>query len=234
MKPQPKIVLHWLSSSRADRIVFLLEELGLKYDVVMYMRDKGSKFKTTPMKEIHPLGKSPVLDVDDERVAESALILEYVLEKLGSGSEVAKPLSEKDRWKVKYALHHSEGTFMPDLVTLLLSQTFVRNQNEDVAENFENAYNIPDLKKQLQFLNDWLESNGTGYFVSDHLTLADIMYSHPVSVVPVMGTRGRVKLEDYPALSKWFKMINERPSYKRAQEVIAGWHKVKKQRAIKI
>jgi glutathione S-transferase len=234
MADQPRIQLHWLSGSRGDRVVFCLEELKLKYDVTLYMRDRGSKFKSTPLLKVHPLGKCPVIDVNGVRVAESAVILEYLVEKFGQGSDLDRPLSEEDRWKVKYALHHSESTLMPDLTTLFMSQTFVRSQSEEVADKFEMAYLIPDLKKQLKFLNDQLVANGTGYFASDHLTLADVMYSFPISVLHVMGTRGRVKLSDYPELDKWFAMISERESYKRCQQVLAGWHKVKKERAVKI
>lgn len=220
----PEIRLHWLNDSRADRIVFALEELGLKYDVSLYKRDAA--YRQPALEKVHPLGKSPIVEVNGKVLAESGLILDYLVEKFGANTELGKPLSEDDRWKVKYALHHAEGTLMPHLVTLLLSTVILRPQNAEMADTFESAFTIPDIQKQAKFLNDELEANGTGYFVSDHLTIADVMYLYPVSAIADRA-KHVVDMSELPALSNWLKMIRARDTHKKTLEIVAGFNKKK-------
>lgn len=112
------ITLHHLNNSRSQRILWLLEELGVDYEIRRYERDKKTMLAPPELKQVHPLGKSPVITDGDLVIAESGAIIEYLVNKYGAGR--FKPTSEKDLIKYSYYLHYSEGSLMPFLLLTLI------------------------------------------------------------------------------------------------------------------
>jgi glutathione S-transferase len=113
------ITLHHLNNSRSQRIIWLLEELGLNYDVKYYQRDPETMLAPAALRQVHPLGKSPVITDDDLTLAESGAIIEYLVERHGEG-RLAPPLDVPERLRYRYWLHYAEGSAMPPLLIKLI------------------------------------------------------------------------------------------------------------------
>src|SRR5206468_2115110 len=112
------IIVHHLNNSRSQRVLWLLEELGVPYEVVKYERDPQTMLAPPELKKIHPLGKSPVVTDDGQTIAESGAILEYLVEKYGA-SRLAPNPGTPEHLKYRYYLHYAEGSLMPLLVMKL-------------------------------------------------------------------------------------------------------------------
>ncbi|MGB0514920.1 MAG: glutathione S-transferase family protein, partial [Wenzhouxiangellaceae bacterium] len=113
------ITLHHLNNSRSQRVLWLLEELGLKYKLKRYQRDRKTNLAPEALKDVHPLGKSPVLVDGDATLAESAVIVEYLARKYGDGDWAPAP-EHPDYWKFSYWMHYAEGSLMPPLLLKLV------------------------------------------------------------------------------------------------------------------
>ena len=109
------IVVHHLNNSRSQRILWLLEELGLDYEVKRYERDSNTMLAPAALKEVHPLGKSPVITDEGQTLAESGAITDYLVERYGDG-KLAPPSGTPEKLRYDYWLHYSEGSAMPLLV----------------------------------------------------------------------------------------------------------------------
>lgn len=213
----PTIVLHYLEESRAQRVAWLLEELGLDYEIVYYTRNEDHR-SGPELKKVHPLGHSPVLEIDGLKLIESGVIINYLISKYDKDGKFTVT-SEADKLAVETALHHAEGSVQDDLLIMRITNK-VRNANvsfmvkpvaKEVASKIDAGYPVPDLEVQLAYLEDLLAKNGSGYFVSDHLTGADFIYSYPLQL-----SRDYVNLlteKKHPNLFKWLKSIEARPAY---------------------
>lgn len=222
------LTLHWLNKSKGHRILWLLEELGVPYEIKTYQRDEKTGLGDPDLKKIHPLGKSPTIEDDGKVVAETGLIIEYLCGKYGKGTAL-EPKDADEEFDVKFALHHGEGSVSP-VVILMITTSLLKGEAAPmlarpltgfIANKIEGAYPRQDLIKQLDFLEDQLKKAGSGFFVGDHISGADIMYLWSLQQVFIdYKGFGVVNEGDYPLLRKWVKSVHERPA------MIAAYKKV--------
>ena len=198
------ILVHHLEKSRSHRVLWLLEELGLDYRIREYKRDPRTVWAGADLKAVHPLGKSPVVEDDGRKMAESGAILEYLVEARGGG-RLGVPPGHPLRFDYLYWLHYAEGSAM----TAMLVRLYVERT----------GHAPPDLKQRVdsQVANHlaWMEQSlaNRDYFAGD-FTAADIQMSYPVEF---MASRPGV-VDDTPNLRAWLERIRDRPAYQRALE----------------
>ena len=198
------IRVHHLNDSRSQRVLWLLEELGLPYEVVRYQRNPKTMLAPKELRRIHPLGKSPIIDDDGQIFAETGLIVEYLVAR--HGSELAPARDTSAYWRYKYWLHYAEGSLMPPLLLKLVIHRL--GLLGYPARAFVNA----QLKLHLDFLE--AELAGAPWFAGTQFSAADIMLSFPLE-----AARGRAGLnETRPKLIDFLKRIHARPAYQRALE----------------
>jgi len=213
------ITVHHLNNSRSQRILWLLEELGLEYDIKRYQRDARTMLAPPELKAVHPLGKSPVVSVDGMTLAESGAIIEYLSERYGAGKLAPAP-SSPERIPYLYWLHFAEGTAMSPLLLKLIfdrikgPQTpfLVRPIARAIADKVLGLMVLPNLKRHLDFMEETLAQSE--WFAGGTFSSADIQMSFPVE-----ASRLRAGLDEgRPRLMAWLRRIHERPAYKRALE----------------
>ena len=210
------IVVHYLENSRAHRILWLLEELGLDYEVKLYRRDKN--FRAPPeLKKAHPLGKSPVIEDGDLRLAESGAIVEYLIAKAGA-SELLRTYGDPTYPAYLYFLHGAEGSDMPVMVNRLVfssikprSPALLRPIAGKIADQLDQMMVAPMLPPMFDEWNDAL--SGTGWFAGE-FSAADIMMSYPVKAASARANAA----EGRPAVQAFVERIEARPAYQRALE----------------
>ena len=149
------LTVHHLENSRSQRILWLLEELGVPYEVRRYERDKKTMLAPPALKQIHPLGKSPLITDGDVTVAESGAIVEYIVDRYGKG-RLAPPPGTTERVRYTYWLHYAEGSVMPLLVMkLVLSRVpqavpgLIRPIARRIVSGIEDLYLGPNLRLQF-------------------------------------------------------------------------------------
>lgn len=213
----PDIVLHHLNKSRSHRVLWLLEELGLPYTLTQHTRDPRTMRAPKAMRDLHPLGKAPILVVDGVVLAETGAILEYVLDTLADGALRPAPGTPAHQ-AFRYWLHYAEGSLMPPLlVKLIASQVakappkLVRPLLAPVIRGIDAAYADPEIALHTRFLESSLA--GRDWFAGDAFSAADIQLSYPIEA---LLSRGGV---DAPNLSAWVARIRGRAAYQRAVEV---------------
>lgn len=213
------ITLHYLENSRAQRILWLLEELGLQYEVKHYRRDPKTMLAPKELKEIHPLGKSPVITDGDICMAESAAIVEYLIKTYGEG-ELVPARNTKEFIKYREFMHYAEGSIMPFmLLTLIFNKIktapmffLAKPIAKMIANKTFRNFIAPNVKTHLDYLEQ--ELNQHLWFAGDELTGADFMMSFPIEAASV-----RSNLKDgYPKLNEFLQRIQAMPSYQRALE----------------
>ncbi len=213
------IIVHHLNNSRSQRILWLLEELGLEYEVKKYQRDPETMLAPASLRAVHPLGKSPVITDGALTVAESGAIIEYLVERYGQGKLVpAVGTPERLRWT--YWLHFAEGTAMsPLLMKLVFDKVesgpmpfFVRPIAKAIAHKVKSSYILPQLRQQQDYLE--AELGKTKWFAGNEFSAADIQMSF---VLEAAGARGGLG-EHHPKLMAFLKRIHARPAYLRALE----------------
>ena len=200
------IVVHHLNNSRSQRILWLLEELGIDYEVKRYERDSSTMLAPAALKEVHPLGKSPVITDEGQTLAESGAITDYLAERYGDG-KLAPPSGTPDKLRYNYWLHYSEGSAMPLLVMKLLLDNFGLGDSS-VASQFV----TPQIKLHFDYLESELSKNE--WFVGEEFTAADIQMSFPVEAVEAQAGLDASR----PKLKAFLERIHTRPAYQRALE----------------
>ncbi|KAJ7270098.1 glutathione S-transferase-like protein [Mycena haematopus] len=239
----PKITLHWLEKSRSQRILWLLEETNVPYEIETYKRDPKTQFAAPELKAIHPLGKSPVVTIGDMTLAESALIVEYLSEHFGPnliptkwkpGCEGKAGGETEEYMRHRYFMHYCEGSLMPLLFVSLLSNNiktapvpfFIRPITSQISGKINKGYFDPNFITHFNFLEEQLASapNGGPYICGDKLTGADIMMSFPVLTVTSGGNRGQTGMtkEAFPKLFAYAEVLQASESYKRAVEKVVA------------
>lgn len=212
------ITVHHLNDSRSQRVLWLLEELGLPYEVKRYQRDAKTMLAPPELKAIHPLGKSPVVDDGDVRVAETGAVVEYLLEThAGSGLRPAQGTPEGRRFT--YWLHYAEGSAMtPLLLKLIFSQIPKRVPLlvRPVANGIARGMNARLIDPQLAAHTAYWEAElaGSEWFAGDAFSAADIMMSFPVEAAGSRVGYGA----DKPRLKAFLARIHARPAWQRALE----------------
>jgi glutathione S-transferase len=211
------IILHHLNNSRSQRIIWLLEELGLTYEIKRYQRNNKTMLAPPELKEIHPLGKSPVITDGELVIAESGAIIEYLVNKYGNGK--LKPNQEKDSLRYTYWLHYAEGSVMPILIMALIFKKvetapmpfFVRPIVKSISATVHKAFITPNIKSHFDFMEG--ELNKSTWFTGNEFSAADIQMSFPIEAASTRGLLlGRPKLQAY------LSAIQARPAYKQALE----------------
>lgn len=212
------IVVHHLENSRSHRVLWLLEELGVPFDLVTYRRDPKTLLAPPELKKVHPLGKSPVIVDAGKTIAESAAIVEYLVDVHGKGSGLKPADGSPERLRYTYWLHYAEGSAMPPL---LLGLVFARLPKapmpfflKPVVKALSDKVLAQYVNPQIQLHLDWMESElgKSPWFAGDAFTAADIQMSYPVEAASLRtGLDGR-----RPRLMDWLARIHARPAYQRA------------------
>jgi glutathione S-transferase len=213
------ITVHHLNNSRSQRILWLLEELGLEYEIKKYQRDPKTMLAPPELKAVHPLGKSPVITDGDTVVAESGAIVDYLIERYGNGRMVP-PAGTPEKLKYSFFMHFAEGSAMPPL---LMKLVFDRMENTPmpfyakpiaraIARKVKDSFVSPNIKSQLDYLESELATRD--WFAGTELTGADVQMSFPLEAAASRAGLGA----QYPRLSGFLERIHARPAYMRALE----------------
>lgn len=213
------ITVHHLNNSRSQRVLWLLEELGLPYEIQKYQRDPKTMLAPPSLMKVHPLGKSPVITDDGTTVAESGAIIEYLIERYGNG-RLAPAIGTPERLRWRYWLHFAEGSAMPPLLLKLIFEKipqspmpfFVKPIAKGISAKVLAAMVDPNLKRQLDFMEG--ELGKSEWFAGDEFSAADIQMSFPVE-----AAAQRAGLDaSRPKLMAYLKRIHARPAYRKALE----------------
>ena len=200
------ITVHHLNNSRSQRVLWLLEELGIEYEIKFYERDAKTMMAPESLRQVHPLGKSPVITDADLAIAESGAIIEYLVERYGNGRLV--PASGTPEYlRYKYWLHYAEGSAMPPLVMRVILNNFGAGDSSMVS-----GFVAPQIKLHFDYIEDELRKNA--WFVGNEFTAADIQMSFPLEIVATLPE----EVKNRPKLKEFVERIHGRPAYKRALE----------------
>ncbi len=193
------LIVHHLNNSRSQRILWLLEELGVPYEIKHHQRDAVTSLAPPELLSLHPLGKSPMIEDNGRIIYESGAITEYLCERFGDGALIPARGSD-DHIRYLELIHFAEGSAMtPILLNLYTSRL------GDAAAPLQ-----PRIQQQLHSHFQFLESQllPSGFLVGDGLTGADIMNSFPAEAAVKMGYA-----TDLPKLTAYVAMIHARPAY---------------------
>jgi len=213
------ITVHHLNNSRSQRVLWLLEELGVDYEVKRYERDKATMLAPASLSAVHPLGKSPVISNGGAVVAESGAIVEYLVERYGGG-RLIPPAGTPERLRYTYWLHYAEGSVMPPLLLKLVFDRikeapmpfFVRPIARRIADTAMTAFIGPNIVRHFDFIES--ELGKSTWFAGEALTAADIQMSFPLEAAAVRGDVTKTR----PRLRAFLDRIHARPAYKKALE----------------
>ena len=209
------ITVHHLNHSRSQRVLWLLEELEIPYEIKYYERDPATRLAPPALKAVHPLGKSPVLVDDGVTIAETGAIVEYLVEK--SGGKLRPEAGTPDRLRWTYWMHFAEGSLMPQLVLDLVltmapgrAPEPLQQAARSAAEAAREAYATPNIKAMFDFIEAELATRP--WFAGEEFSAADVMMSFPLEAggARAHAFEGRRKLEAF------VERIHARPAYRRA------------------
>jgi glutathione S-transferase len=212
------ITVHHLEHSRSHRVVWLLEELGLEYEIARHRRDPETLRAPLALKSVHPLGKAPTVVDGDRVLAESGAVLESLLERHGGGRLAPRP-GTPERERYTHWMHYAEGSAMPALVLRMIFAQMPRQPMpalarpvvRALARNVIDTFVQPQIDQHLDYIEGALSR--TAWFAGDHFTAADIQMSFPVEAAATRSLgAGRPKLRAY------VERIRARPAYRRAVE----------------
>lgn len=215
------IVVHHLNNSRSQRILWLLEELGLAYEIKKYERDPKTMLAPPALRAVHPLGKSPVIQDGDTIVAESGAIIEYLVGRYDRAGQPLLPAAgTPERLQYTYFLHYAEGSAMPPLLLKLVfdrvatspAPFFVRPIARGIADKVRNTFVLPQIRQHLAFLEG--ELGKRTWFAGDVFSAADIQMSFPLEAAAARGGLDG----QYPNLVAFLERIHARPAYRAALE----------------
>jgi glutathione S-transferase len=211
------IIVHHLDHSRSQRILWLLEELGLPYEIRRYQRDPRTMLAPPELRQVHPLGKSPVLEMDGQVLAESGAIIEYLGDRYGSGT-LMPPHGTPARQRCTYWLHYAEGSLMPPLLLKLVMQRidaapkpfFARPVARSITGKVERGFVQPQLALHLDYLEGELGRHE--WFGGPSFSVADVQMSFPLEVAVARAGLDASR----PRLQAFLQRIHARPAYQRA------------------
>ena len=213
------LTLHHLNNSRSQRIIWLLEELGLEYNIKRYERDAKTMLAPPALRKVHPLGKSPVITDGDNTLAESGAIIEYLVERYGAG-RLIPPAGSPDRLRYTYWLHFAEGSAMPPLLLKLIFDKiettpmpfFVKPIAKGISAKVKSSFINPQLTQILDYMEKELVKKD--WFAGADFSAADIQMSFPLEAAAARGGLDAGK----PRLTDFLRRIHARPAYQRALE----------------
>jgi glutathione S-transferase len=213
------ITVHHLNNSRSQRILWLLEELGVPYEIKRYQRDRQTLLAPPELRAVHPLGKAPVVTDGELTLAESGAIIEYLADRYGS-DKLIPAYGQPARLRCNYWLHYAEGSAMPPLLLKLVFRRvesapvpfFVRPVAKGIAGKVQQSFVDPQIALHLSYLEG--ELSKAEWFGGTDFSVADIVMSFPLE-----AAAARSGLDDrYPRLQAFLQRIHARPAYQRALE----------------
>jgi glutathione S-transferase len=196
------IIVHHLENSRSQRILWMLDELGLPHEIVRYERNKKTMLAPPELRKVHPLGKSPVIQDEGTVVAETGAIVEYLVEK--AGGRLGAPADREGALRYRFWLHYAEGSMMPPLLLkLVLSKIPIMGK---IA--------IKRIQPMIDVHLDYIESElgKRPWFAGDAMTAADVMMSFPLEAARSRGGLGPSR----PNTTAWLDKVHALPAYQRA------------------
>jgi glutathione S-transferase len=222
------ITVHHLANSRSQRVLWLLEELGIPYAIKRYERDPETMLAPESLRRVHPLGKSPVITDDADAadaagggltIAESGAIIDYLIDRYGGGRLIPPP-GTPERLRYTYWLHYAEGSAMPPLVLKLVFDRletspmpfFIRPIARGIAAAVKKSYVQPEIERHLDYQE--AELGKSTWFAGDHFTAADVQMSFPIEAAAWRGVLDSSR----PLLKDFLARIHARPAYRRALE----------------
>ncbi|HEV2548398.1 MAG TPA: glutathione S-transferase [Stellaceae bacterium] len=213
------IIVHHLNNSRSQRVLWLLEELGVPYEVKRYERDPKTMRAPASLRAVHPLGKSPVITDEGRVMAESGAIIDYLVERHGQG-RLVPPAGTEARLRYSYWLHYAEGSAMPPLlIKLVLSRIksapmpfFARPIARALVDRALDGFVEPQIKLHLDYIES--ELAGRPWFTGADFTAADIQMSFPLEAAAARGGLDETR----PKAVDFLRRAQARPAYRRALE----------------
>lgn len=211
------IIVHHLNNSRSQRVLWLLEELGVAYEVKRYQRDAKTMLAPPELRAVHPLGKSPVIEDGAATLAESGAIIEYLVERYGGG-RLAPTAGTPERLRYIYWMHFAEGTVMPPLLLKLVFDRiekgpmpfFVRPVARAIARRAKSGFVQPNIERNLDFMEGELAKSA--WFAGAEFSAADVQISFPLEAAAARGGLDAKR----PRLMSFLERIHARPAYRRA------------------
>ncbi len=211
------VTVHHLNNSRSQRVLWLLEELGVPYEIKYYQRDAKTMLAPPELLAVHPLGKSPVITDGANTVAESGAIVEYLVERYGNG-RLIPAAGTPERLRYTYWLHYAEGSAMLPLLLKLIfgfiptqpMPFFVRPIARGIASKVQSTFIDPQLKLHLGFMEAELAKST--WFAGPEFTAADVQLSFPLEAATARGGLD----QQYPKLTAFLARIHARPAYQAA------------------
>jgi glutathione S-transferase len=213
------VIVHHLNNSRSQRVLWLLEELGVPYEVKRYERDAATMLAPDSLRAVHPLGKSPVITDDGVTVAESGAIVEYLVGRYGGG-KLVPAAGTPERLRYTYWLHYAEGSAMPPLLLKLVFSRietapvpfFVRPIVRRIVDTAMTSFINPQLTRHLDYMES--ELGRSTWFAGNEMTAADVQMSFPLE-----AAASRAGLDNSrPRLTAFLERIHGRPAYRKALE----------------
>jgi glutathione S-transferase len=213
------IVVHHLNNSRSQRVLWLLEELELPYEIKRYKRDPQTMLAPTSLREVHPLGKSPVITDGKLTLAESGAIIEYLIERYGNG-RLVPAIGTLEHLRYTYWLHYAEGSAMPPLLLKLIFDQieknpmpfFVRPIARAMVSRVKSSFIEPQIGQHLDYME--AELGKSTWFTGNEFTAADIQMSFPLEAAVARGGLNASR----PKLMAFLNRIHTRPAYQQALE----------------
>jgi glutathione S-transferase len=213
------ITVHHLEHSRSQRILWLLEELGLPYEVKRYARDPVTSLAPPELRAVHPLGKSPVISDGDVVVAESGAIIEYLVDK--TGSPLKPPQGTPEQRRFTYWLHFAEGSAMLYMIFTLVFERIKRSKMpffakpiaNGIADKVMSTFVNPNIRQQFDYIEAELAQRE--WFAGAAFSAADIQMSF---VLEAASSRKALDAAKYPKMVAFLKRCHARPAYQRALE----------------
>ncbi|HEV7689639.1 MAG TPA: glutathione S-transferase [Hyphomonadaceae bacterium] len=209
------ITVHHLNNSRSQRVLWLLEELNVPYEISRYFRNEQTMLAPASLKEIHPLGKSPVISDGDRTIAETGAIIEYIVERYGNGRLIPGPGTD-DRIRFSYWMHYAEGSAMTPLLLKLIFMRMPDNAPwllkpivRSIARQGEARLADPQIATHLTYIDTELAKHE--WFAGRDFTAADIMMSFPLEAASV-----RAHAKSKPMIKAFLEKIHARPAYQTA------------------
>ena len=211
------ITVHHLNNSRSQRVLWLLEELGVPYEVRKHQRDAKTMLAPPELLKVHALGKSPVITDGDLTVAETGAIVEYLVERYGNG-RLAPAIGTPERLRWRYWMHFAEGSAMPPLLLKLIFDRiptqpmpfFVRPIARAISAKVLERMVTPNLTRQLDFMES--ELGKTEWFGGNDFSAADVQMSFPLEAAAQRAGLNATR----PKLMAFLKRIHARPAYQNA------------------
>ena len=213
------ITVHHLNNSRSQRVLWLLEELGLPYEIKRYERDPQTMLAPASLREVHPLGKSPVITDGELTLAESGAIIEYLVDRYGNG-RLVPPVGTSEHLHYTYWLHYAEGSAMPPLLLKLIFDQieknpmpfFVRPIARLIVSRVKSSFIEPQITQHLDYME--AELGKSTWFAGNEFTAADIQISFPLEAAAARAGLNASR----PKLMAFLNCIHIRPAYKKALE----------------